>query len=100
MKDKISQLIGLALEKKILDKPITLIKLHLPESQEDLIVTLESEPGLQLEYLQGMVTTATPMSERGLIKYVERMCQLRPEELLESLRNNNQFPVEDCLKIC
>jgi hypothetical protein len=62
VKDKISQLIGLALEKKIINKPIAMIKQHLPEFQEDLIVMLESEPGLQLEYLQGMVSTETTMS--------------------------------------
>jgi hypothetical protein len=35
-----------------------------------------------------------------MIKYIERMCELRPNECLEALKKHPNFPVEDTLKIC
>jgi hypothetical protein len=95
VKEKISHLISLNAEKSI-----RIIQTYLPESQEELINALEGEGGLQLEYLQELVNSSAKLSDKAVTKFIQRMCELKPTELLESLKKHTSFPVEESLKIC
>jgi hypothetical protein len=73
VKEKITHLISLNAEKSI-----RIIQAYLPESQEELIIALEGDGGLQLEYLQELINKSTKISDKSMVKYISRMCELKP----------------------
>jgi hypothetical protein len=59
-----------------------------------------------LEYLEGIINDEEraqmkqKLSERSVLRFVELMAQHKPDQLMESLKKNSRFSIEESLKIC
>lgn len=40
------------------------------------------------------------LSQKSILRYVELMARMKPDELLEAFKNNAYFPIDECIKIC
>ena len=83
-----------------------LVQNFVPEIQEELIAALSDDEELQLEYLEGIINDderaqmKMKLSENSILRFVDLMAKNKPEQLLEALKKNSRFPIEDSLKIC